>query len=384
MSSKRDYYEVLGVSKGASKDEMKKAYRKLALKYHPDRNQGDEEAENKFKEAAEAYEVLSDDDKRARYDRFGHAGVGSSAAGGYQSRGFEDIFSQFGDIFGDSAFSEFFGGGRRGGRRRGQRGADIRIRMPLTLEQIYTGVDKKIKLNRFVTCEVCTGSGAKDGASFNTCPTCQGAGEIRQQAGGGFFQQIVVSTCPTCQGEGRIVTEHCDNCGGKGRVQQSDTVDVKIRPGVGEGMYVKVRGQGHAGAKGGSAGDLIVEIEEKPHDQFERDGDNLIHALFVSFPDAANGVKAQVPTINGKKVAFPIKAGTQPGTVVRLRGKGLPNVNGGAFGDMLVHINVWVPTQVSGKEKDLLKQLNESDNFQPAPTAEQRSFFHKIREYFKN
>lgn len=384
MASKRDYYDVLGVAKGATKDEMKKAYRKLALKYHPDRNPGDEEAETKFKEAAEAYEVLSDDDKRARYDRFGHAGVGSSAAGGYQSRGFEDIFSQFGDIFGDGAFSEFFGGSRRGGRRRGQRGADIRVRMPLTLEQIYTGVDKKLKINRFVTCEVCTGSGAKDGASFNTCPTCQGAGEIRQQAGGGFFQQIVVSTCPTCQGEGRIVTEGCSNCAGKGRVQQADTVDVKIRPGVGEGMYVKVRGQGNAGLKGGQTGDLIVEIEEKGHELFERDGDNLIHALFISFPEAAMGVKAQVPTINGKKVAFPIKAGTQPGTVVRLRGKGLPNVNGGSFGDMLVHINVWVPNNVSSKEKEVLSQLNESDNFQPNPTAEQRSFFNKIREYFRN
>ena len=255
--------------------------------------------------------------------------------------------------------------------------------MPLTLEQVYTGVDKKIKLNRFVTCDVCTGSGAKNG-SFTTCPTCHGAGEIRQQAGGGFFQQIVVSTCPTCQGEGRIVSEACDTCHGKGRVQEEDTVEVHIRAGVGEGMYVNVRGKGHAGIKGGPAGDLIVEIEEKAHELFERDGDNLIHALFISFPDAVTGLKAHVPTIDGKKVAFTVKAGTQPGTVVRLRGKGLPNVNGGAFGDMLVHINVWVPTQVSSKEKDILKQLNDSDNFTPAPSTEQRSFFHKIREYFRN
>ncbi|MDP5169190.1 MAG: molecular chaperone DnaJ [Bacteroidia bacterium] len=381
--AKRDYYEVLGVSKSVGKDDLKKAYRKLALQFHPDRNPGDESAEQKFKEAAEAYEVLSDDNKRARYDQFGHAGLkNSGGGGGYSASDYEDIFSQFGDIFG----SDIFGGrGRRGGARaRGQRGADIRIRLPLTLEQIYTGVEKKIKLTHFTTCKVCSGSGAKDGTAFNTCPTCQGAGEVRQQAGGGFFQQIVISTCPTCQGEGRIVSQSCNNCDGKGRTQESDTVDVRIRPGVGEGMYVNVRGQGHAGLRGGPTGDLIVEIEEVPHDFYERDTDNLIHALFISFPEATMGVKAQVPTIDGKKVAFPVKAGTQPGTVVRLRGKGLPNVNGGTFGDLLVHINVWVPTEVSTKEKDILKQLDNSPNFQPSPTREQRSLFSKIREFFRN
>ena len=378
--AKRDYYDVLGVQKSASKDELKKAYRKLALQYHPDKNPDDKEAEDKFKEAAEAYEVLSDDQKRARYDQFGHAGVGSAASNSYSARDFEDIFSQFGDIFGEGFF-----GGRRGGQRRGgQRGGDIRVRMPLTLEQIYTGVEKKIKLNHQVACHVCDGSGAKDGTAFQTCPTCKGAGEVRQVAGGGFFQQIVVSTCPTCQGEGRIVSQNCTNCGGQGRVQEEDTVEVRIRPGVAEGMYINVRGKGHAGLRGAPSGDLIVEIEEKPHDLFERDGDNLIHALFLSFPEAANGVKAQVPSIDGKKVAFPVKAGTQPGTVVRLRGKGLPNVNGDRFGDMLVHINVWVPSQVTARERDILDQLQASPNFQPNPTREQRSLFSKIREFFRN
>lgn len=377
--AKRDYYEVLGVDRSASKDDLKKAYRKMAVQYHPDKNPGNEEAEKKFKEAAEAYEVLNDDEKRKRYDQFGHAGLSGAAGGAGGSAGFEDIFS---DFFG----SDIFGTGRGRGRgpKRGQRGADVRIRLSLTLEQVYTGVEKKVKLNRFVTCQVCTGTGAKDGTSYNTCPTCQGMGEIRQTAGGGFFQQIVVSTCPTCQGEGRVVSQPCNNCAGKGRVQEEDTVDVGIRAGVAQGMYINVRGKGHAGLRGGASGDLIVEIEEKPHESYERDGDNLIHALFISFPEATLGVKAQVPTIDGKKVAFPVKPGTQPGTVVRLRGKGLPNVNGGVFGDLIVHINVWVPTQLSSKEKEIVQQLHSAGNFQPNPTAEQRSLFGKIREFFKN
>ncbi|MEM7657686.1 MAG: molecular chaperone DnaJ [Bacteroidota bacterium] len=380
---KRDYYEVLGVSKGASKDELKKAYRKLALKYHPDKNPDNKEAEEKFKEAAEAYEVLSDDNKKARYDQFGHAGMGG-AAGGYNARGFEDIFSQFSDIFGEgSGFESFFsGGGRgRGGRRRlGQRGGDIRIRMGLTLEEIGTGVEKKLKLNRQVICKACDGSGAENN-SFTTCPTCNGSGEIRQQAGGGFFQQIVVSTCPTCQGEGRIITQSCKVCNGQGRVPEEDVVSLKIPAGVQEGMNLSVRGKGNAGLRGGSAGDLIIQIEEKPHDHFERDGENLIHELFISFPDAALGTQVEVPTLDGK-VRIKVAPGTQAGKVVRLRNKGLPSLNSYNTGNLLVHINVWTPQELTGEERKILEKFREANNFLPNPTKEQKGFFSKIREFF--
>ncbi|TAE47167.1 MAG: molecular chaperone DnaJ [Bacteroidetes bacterium] len=382
--AKRDYYEVLGVAKTASKDELKKAYRKLAMQYHPDRNPGDNEAESKFKEAAEAYEVLSDDQKKATYDRFGHAGLSGAAGGGYQgSADFNDIFSRFNDIFGDSNF-EFFGGSAGGGRRRrrqGQRGSDIRIKLALTLDQIATGTEKKIKLNRFTACNTCAGTGAENGSSFSTCPTCQGAGEIRQQAGGGFFQQIVVSTCPTCQGEGRIVARPCHVCEGRGRSEQEDLVSVKIPAGVSEGMNLSVRGKGHAGVRGGDAGDLIIQIEEKPHELFERDGDNLIHELFISFPDAALGSKVEVPTLNGK-VRIEIEPGTQPGKVFRLKGKGLPNINGYGAGNMLVHVNVWTPENLSSEERKILNKLRESGNFHPNPTREQRGFISKLREFF--
>ncbi len=383
--AKRDYYEVLGVSKSADKDELKKAYRKMALKYHPDKNPDNQEAEEKFKEAAEAYEVLSDEQKRATYDRFGHAGLGGAAGGGgYSGRGFEDIFSQFSDIFGDSGgFESFFGGGGGGRRRRrrGQRGADISIRMGITLEEVYAGVEKKIKLNRKVSCNSCAGTGADEGTSFSTCPTCNGAGEIRQQAGGGFFQQIVVSTCPTCQGEGKIVAKPCNVCEGAGRVDEEDTVSVKIPPGVQEGMNLSVRGRGNAGLRGGSPGDLIIQIEEKQHEHFERDGNNLIHELFISFPDAALGTQVEVPTLDGK-VRVKLPAGTQAGKVVRLRGKGLPSINANAFGNMLVHVNVWTPQTLTETERKTLEQMRTSEHFQPNPSREQRGFFSKIREFF--
>ena len=380
---KRDYYEVLGVDKGVSKDDLKRAYRKMAMMYHPDKNPGDAQAEAKFKEAAEAYEVLSDDQKRAAYDRFGHRGVGGAAGGGYQG-GFEDIFSQFGDIFGDSPFGDIFGrqpGGR--GRRRGQRGSDIRIRLSLTLDQIANGVEKKIKLNRYTGCEACGGTGAENGTSFSTCPTCNGSGEIRQQAGGGFFQQIVVSACPTCQGEGRIVARACNVCEGKGRVEKEDIVTVQIPAGVQEGMNLSVRGRGHAGVRGGSAGDLIIQVEEKPSEDFTRDGDNLIHELFISFPDAALGTHVDVPTLEGK-VRIKIPAGTQSGKVVRLKGKGLPNLNGYARGNLLIQINVWTPEVLSAEETKLLRKLLDSPNFQPNPTQEQRGLFSRIREFFSS
>lgn len=382
--AKRDYYDILGISKGANKDEIKKAYRKMAVKYHPDKNPDDPEAETKFKEAAEAYEVLSDDQKRSAYDRFGHAGVGGSA-GGYQSSSVEDIFSQFSDIFG-SDFGEFFGGAGRGGggrrrRSRGQRGSDIRIRLKLTLEQVNTGVEKKIKLPRQVACEACSGTGAENGTAFNTCPTCQGQGEIRQQAGGGFFQQIVVSTCPTCNGEGRIVSRACSVCDGKGRTEQEDVVSVNIPAGVQEGMNLSLRGRGNAGIRGGSPGDLIIQVEEEKHDDFERDGDNLIHGLFLSFPQAALGTQAEVPTLDNP-VRIKIAPGTQAGKVVRLKGKGLPNLNGYGRGNLLIHINVWTPETLSAEERRTLEKLQKSPNFQPDPSQEQKGLFSRIREFF--
>ncbi|WNJ21234.1 molecular chaperone DnaJ [Pontibacter sp. G13] len=379
--AKRDYYEVLGVSKTATKEEMKKAYRKKALQYHPDRNPGDQEAEDKFKEAAEAYEVLSDDQKRGAYDRFGHAGVGGAAGGAR----YEDIFSQFGDIFGaDSPFGDIFGGQAGGGRRRrrrGQRGSDIRIKMGLTLEQIASGVEKTIKINKQVACDSCSGTGAENGTAFTTCPTCNGAGEIRQQAGGGFFQQIVVSTCPTCQGEGRIISRNCNTCDGKGRTESEDKVTLNIPAGVQEGMNLSVRGRGNAGIRGGAAGDLIIQIEEKPHDFFQRDGDNLLHELFISFPDAALGTSVEVPTLDGK-VRIKISEGTQAGKVVRLKGKGIPNINGYGVGNLLVHINVWTPEKLTSEERKWMEQLRDSQNFHPNPSHEQKGLFSKIREFF--
>ncbi len=378
---KRDFYEVLGVPKGSSKDDIKKAYRQLAMKYHPDRNPGDKKAEDNFKEAAEAYDVLSDDQKRAQYDRFGHAAVGG---GGFQGEvSMEDIFSRFGDIFGEgSPFESFFGG--RGGSRRqrsGPRGGDLRITVALTLEEIAEGAGKKLKLPRQISCDACNGSGADSPSDFQTCPTCHGAGEVRRQAGGGFFQQIVISACPTCKGEGRIIAKSCKKCRGEGRIPGEEVIEVRIPPGVAEGMQVSRKGKGHAGQRGGSAGDLIVLIEEKSHDEFERDGDNLIHELFISFPDAAMGTNAEVPTLGGK-ARFKISPGTQSGKMVRLKGKGLPNINGYGTGDLIVHVNVWTPKNLSTEEKNILNKFNNSPNFQPNPTKEDKSFISRVKEFF--
>jgi molecular chaperone DnaJ len=379
--AKRDYYEVLGVAKGAQKDEIKKAYRKLAMQYHPDKNPGDKAAEDKFKEASEAYEVLSDDQKRNNYDRFGHAGVSGNGGGQYQD--INDIFSRFSDIFGDSAFEGFFGGARGGGRRRraGQPGSDLRIKLKLSLEEIASGVEKKIKLRRFATCNTCSGSGAADSQSFHTCPTCQGAGEVRQQVGGGFFTQIVVSACPTCHGEGRVITKGCKTCSGEGRLEREDTVSVKIPAGVQNNMQLSLRGQGNAGKRGGESGDLLILIEEEAHEFLVREGDNVIHELYVNFADAALGTSVEVPTLGGK-ARFKVEAGTQSGKIVRLKGKGLPNINGYGIGDQLVHINVWTPRSLSTEERTLLEKLRLSKNFTPNPGKEDKGFFEKMREFF--
>lgn len=385
--AKRDYYEVLGLSKGADGDEVKKAYRKLAMKYHPDRNPGDKEAEDKFKEIAEAYEVLSDDQKKAAYDRFGHAGVGGAAGGGGygQAQDFSDIF---GNIFGGGSPFDMFGGAGGGGQRRrrgqGQPGTDLRLTLKLTLEEIATGIEKKLKLKRAVACDACKGTGAQDGTAYQSCPTCQGQGEVRRVAGGGFFQQIVIETCPTCQGEGRIVTKSCTKCNGQGRNQTEDVVSINIPAGISEGQQLKMQGKGNAGLRGGRSGDLIINIEEEAHQHFERHGDNLIHECFISFPDAVLGVEVHVPTIAGTKASFKVAPGTLPGKVFKLKGKGLPNINGYGKGDMMVQVNVWIPQELSSDEKKLLEKLAKSPNFDPESGhgKKERGFMARMRELF--
>jgi molecular chaperone DnaJ len=380
---KRDYYEILGVSKGASADEIKKAYRKVAMQYHPDRNPGDKSAEEKFKEAAEAYEVLSDQEKRAQYDRFGHAGVSGNGRGG-SNVNMEDIFSQFGDIFGDDVFGSFFGGGggRRGGQRgRGVRGSNLRIKIKLNYEEIAKGVTKQIKVKKHVTCTTCSGSGAKDKGSIQTCSTCNGSGQVRRVQNTFLGQMQTVTTCPTCSGEGSTITQKCASCRGEGRIYGEETVTLDIPAGVGEGMQMNVGGRGNAGERGGPAGDLIVLIEEEPHKELHRDGLNVAFELHITFPDAVFGTTVEVPTIDGRaKIKIP--AGTQSGKIFRLKGKGFPGVNSYEKGDQLIHVNVWTPQNLTSEEKDMLEKLGTSPNFTPQPDKSDKSFFDKVREMF--
>ncbi len=383
--SKRDYYETLGVSKGASADEIKKAYRKVAMQYHPDRNPGDKSAEEKFKEAAEAYEVLSDADKRAQYDRYGHAGLSGNGRGfNGGSMNMDDIFSQFGDIFGDDIFGSFFGGGRRGGgggRARGVRGSNLRVKIKLNYEEIAKGVSKNIKVKKYVSCSTCSGSGAKDKNSVQTCSTCGGSGQVRRVSNTFLGQMQTVTTCPTCNGEGSIVTAKCTVCKGEGRVYGEETVTIDIPAGVQEGMQLSVGGRGNAGERGGPPGDLIILIEEEQHPELHRDGLNVAYELHISFADAVFGLQAEVPTIDGKaKIKIP--PGTQSGKIFRLKGKGFPGVNTYERGDQLIHVNVWTPQHVTPEEKIILEKLNDSPNFQPKPDKNERSFFDKVREMF--
>jgi molecular chaperone DnaJ len=384
--SKRDYYEILGVNKGSSADEIKKAYRKVAMQYHPDRNPGDKTAEEKFKEAAEAYEVLSDADKKAQYDRYGHAGVSGNGRGGFGGGGMnmEDIFSQFGDVFGEDFFGNIFGGGqRRGGgqRSRGIRGSNLRVKLKLTYEEIAKGVSKNIKVKKYVGCNTCGGSGAKDKGSVQTCGTCGGNGQVRKVQNTFLGQMQTVTTCPTCNGEGTTITSKCGICKGDGRIYGEETVSLDIPAGVQEGMQMNVSGRGNAGERGGPPGDLIVLIEEEPHRELHRDGLNVAYDLHLSFTDAVFGIQVEVPTIDGKaKIKIP--AGTQSGKILRLKGKGFPAVNSYEKGDQLIHINIWTPQHISSEEKAMLEKLSHSPNFKPHPDKNDKSFFDKIKEMF--
>ncbi|MFZ9661354.1 MAG: molecular chaperone DnaJ [Chitinophagaceae bacterium] len=388
--SKRDYYEILGVTKSATADEIKKAYRKVAMQFHPDRNPGDKAAEEKFKEAAEAYEILSDQNKRAQYDKFGHAGVSGNGRGGFGGGGgmnMDDIFSQFGDIFGEDIFGSFFGGqaggGRRGGgRQRGTRGSNLRIKIKMNYEEIAKGASKTVKVKKYVSCTTCGGSGAKDKNSVQTCGSCGGSGQVRKVTNTFLGQMQTVTTCPTCGGDGTSITHKCGGCKGEGRVYGEETVTLDIPAGVTEGMQLSMGGKGNIGEKGGPPGDLIILIEEEQHPQLQREGLNVVFDLHVSFPDVVFGTNVEIPTIDGKaKIKIP--AGTQSGKIFRLKGKGFPSVNNNyEKGDQLVHINVWTPQNVTPEEKTMIEKMQQSPNFEPKPEKNEKSFFDKVREMF--
>jgi molecular chaperone DnaJ len=386
--AKRDYYEVLGVSRNATAEELKKSYRKIALQYHPDRNPDNKEAEEKFKEAAEAYEVLSDADKRARYDRFGHAGMG--AGGGFAGQGMsmDDIFSQFGDIFGGGGdpFEAFFGGGGRsrgggGGRARGQRGSNLRIKLKLDMTEMSEGTNKKVKVKKYTACDACQGTGAKDGTALQTCGTCGGHGMVRQVTNTILGQMQTTTTCPTCHGSGQQIKTNCSKCTGTGRMYGEETISIDVPPGVSAGIQLSMSGKGNAGEQGGPPGDLIIAIEEVPHESLTREGNNVIYELYISIADAALGTSVDVPTIGGA-ARIKIPPGTQGGKIFRLKGKGFPILNSYGRGDQLVHVNVYVPKRLSAEERNVLEKLRESPNFLPDPGHRERGFFEKMKDYF--
>jgi molecular chaperone DnaJ len=373
MSQKRDYYDILGVSKNADEQEIKKAYRKIALKYHPDKNPDDKSAEEKFKEAAEAYEVLSDPDKRARYDRFGHQGVGGAAGnggGGFGGMNMEDIFEQFGDIFGGSFGGRGYSGG---GGTRVSRGSDLRIKIKLNLKEVAAGVKKKIKVNKLVNAE---------GVTYSNCKTCNGQGRVLRVTQTMLGAMQTQSTCNTCQGTGKIIDKKPAGVDAQGLKRQEEVVEVNIPAGVGEGMQLKVGGRGNAGPFGGVPGDLLVVIEEEKNEQLQRDGENLHAEVYVSFVDAVLGNTVEVPLVEGK-AKIKIDPGTQSGKMLRLRGKGLPNLNGYGNGDLFVHIHVWTPKRVSNEEKEILEKLGRSENFVPKPEGKEQGFFKKMKDFFQ-
>ncbi len=370
MSQKRDFYEVLGVSRSANESEIKKAYRKLALKYHPDKNPDDKASEDKFKEAAEAYEVLSDSDKRARYDRFGHAGMGG-ASGGRGGMDMDDIFSQFGDVFGGAFGGGSFGGSRGGTQR--ARGTNLRVKMKMTLEEIAEGVTKKIKVNKLVNA---------DGVTYKSCSTCNGSGRVTRVAQTFLGAMQTQSTCHVCQGAGKMIDHRPSDSDAQGLKRQEEVIEVKIPAGVEDGMQLSVSGKGNAGPFNGIPGDLIVVIEEVAHDELRREGENLHYEAFVNFVDAVLGESIEVPTVNGK-AKIKIEPGTQGGKMLRLRGKGLPILQRHGHGDLLIHINVWTPKKVSKEEREILEKLKTSENFIPNPDGDEKGFFQKVKDMFQ-
>jgi molecular chaperone DnaJ len=370
--AKRDYYDILGVSKTATVDEIKKAYRKIAIKYHPDKNPDDPSAEDKFKEAAEAYEVLSNQEKRQRYDQFGHAGMGSGFGGGGGGMNMEDIFSQFGDIFGGGGggFESFFGGG--GGRGRRRKGSNLRIKLKLELEDIANGVEKKVKVKRLVMA---------DGVTFKTCPTCQGSGQIRKVVNTMLGQMVSATTCSQCHGSGKIIDHKPTGVDNTGLEQKEEVISIKIPAGVRDGMQLSMSGKGNEPAGGGVPGDLLIIIEEKEHELLKREGNNIVYDLFLNFADAALGTSVEVPTLDGK-VKIKIEPGTQSGKILRLRNKGLRDLNGYETGDQLIHVNIWTPQTLTREEKEALETLRNSSNFMPNPDGKEKGFFAKMKEFF--
>ena len=377
--SKKDYYDILGVSKTADKTEIKKAYRKIALKYHPDKNPDDKSAEDKFKEAAEAYEILSNEEKRNKYDQFGHSAF--DGAGGFSGGGMsmEDIFGSFGDIFGNFGFGGFGGGQSRRGRRV-NKGANLRVKVKLDLNDILNGTNKKIKVKKQVACSHCSGSGAAD-SSFDNCSTCDGSGQVIRIQNTMLGQMQTSSACPTCQGEGKIIKNKCTHCYGEGIVKGEEVVQVNVPAGVAEGMQMKVGGKGSAARRGGVNGDLLIVFEEDEHPVLIRDEEDLLYNLFISFPEAALGTSVEIPTIDSN-VKIKITPGTQAGKVLRLRGKGLPSYGSYGKGDILVKVNVWVPTELDKDEKKTLEKLQDSENFIPNPGKEERTFFDRVKDMF--
>jgi molecular chaperone DnaJ len=383
--AKRDFYEILGVSKTASAEEIKKAYRKVAMQFHPDRNPGNKESEEKFKEAAEAYEVLSDQKKKAQYDQYGHAAANGGFGGGQGNMNMDDIFNNFGDIFGDeSPFGSFFGGGRsRGGATKsgGAKGSNIRVKVKLTLKDIAEGVQKKIKVKKQISCQHCGGNGAKDKSSFNKCNTCGGRGAVVRLVNTPLGQMQSQTTCPTCHGQGTTITAKCTFCHGEGRLYGEETITIDIPAGANEGIQLSMNGKGNAGERGGYSGDLIISVEEEPHETLQRDGNHVIYDLHISFTEACLGTTVEVPTIDGK-AKIKIAEGTQSGKIFRLKGKGLPSLQSYSKGDELVYVNVWIPKELSSEEKKIIEKFKDAPNFQPKPDKEERTFFSRMKDYF--